>query len=128
MASILNGFQETLVKAVAESTGLNVSKQKAWDMYKAMINASVDFTLVQPKVCEAGETGTAKTRIVSLAGVGKWAVTERKPVPNPDKPSPKDKWDVIPNIKFYPSSKLRAMVETAYGHAPVKEETETEAE
>lgn len=97
---------------VKQTLGVKVSKEKAWDLFKAIIHGTVELTM------------NAEGKSIPLSGVGTFEVLETKPRGskagldkdgNPIEGA--TAWDCVPRFRFYPSSTIDKMLEQAYGFA-----------
>lgn len=83
---------------IKQQLGVKVSKQAAWDLFKAIIHGMVQFTLNDEK------------QEVPLAGVGTFKVLQTKP-----RKSKVGKMEYVPKFRFYPSSVIDKLLEQSAG-------------
>lgn len=130
-------YKEHLQKIVYQQLGMKVSKDKAWNLFKAIQHGTVEFVVNLPAeegtVGEGtGEEGRTRERTLPLAGVGTFKILETKPrgskagLDKEGKPiEGATAWPCVPRFRFYPSSKVDQYIEWKYGlgdHTDVKEE------
>jgi len=103
-------YKEHLQAIVKQETGQKVSKETAWNLFKAVIHGTVQFTTKQ------------EDNALALAGVGKFEVLMTKPrgskagldkEGNPIEGA--NVWEIVPRYRFYPSVAINRVVEAAYG-------------
>lgn len=109
-------FKEHLQLIIFQQTGKKVSKSKAWEMFKAIVHGTVEFTLNLPKESDEDE------RKLPLAGVGTFQILETSPrgskagldkEGNPIEGA--TPWPCVPRFRFYPSSTIDTLCEFKYG-------------
>lgn len=88
-------FSEEIQKVITEETGTKISKEAAWELYKAIYNKTVDLAI-------EGD--------VSLAGVGKFVVQRTKP-----RGEKVGKVEFVPRFKVRASSRINAYLEEKLG-------------
>lgn len=125
-------FKEHLQKIIYQQLGVKVSKDKAWNLFKAIQHGTVEFVVNLPVEEGTGEEGKTKERTLPLAGVGTFKILETKPrgskagLDKEGKPiEGATAWPCVPRFRFYPSSKVDQYIEWKYGlgdHTDVKEE------
>lgn len=107
-------FKEHIQKIIYQTTGMKVSKDKAWAMFKNIIHGTTEFVL----------NIEGEEKKLPLAGVGTFCILETKPrgskagLDKDGNPIEGAKiWDCVPRFRFYPSSVTEKMVEQVYGCA-----------
>jgi nucleoid DNA-binding protein len=105
-------LKKNMQAIVKQSLGVKVSKEKAWDLFKAMIHGTVELTV------------NVEGKSIPLSGVGTFEVLETKPrgskagLDKDGNPIEGAKvWDCVPRFRFYPSSAIDKMLEQIYGLA-----------
>lgn len=95
---------------IKDTLGVNVSKQKAWELYKDIMWGMAELTTVIDQ------------HNIPLAGVGKYKINHSKPrgakagLDKNGKPFPGMKaWDYVPHFKFYPSTAVKTYIEQLLG-------------
>lgn len=97
-------FKEHLQKIVQEKLNVKISRDKAWDLFKSIINGTVEFVLR-----DAEQT-------LPLSGIGKFMIRKSKPRAQLDEagnPVPAPEGTFIPRFRFYPSSRIQDLVKQA---------------
>ena len=103
-------FKQHLQKIIFQELGVKVSKEKAWNAFKAIQYGTVEHVL------------HLEDKRLSLAGIGAFEILESKSrgqkagldkEGNPIEGA--EVWPCVPRYKIYPSSVVSAMVEKAYG-------------
>lgn len=103
-------FKEHVQAIVKQTTGQKISKADAWELFKNIINGTVEFTLNQEDLK------------LPLSGLGKFEILKTKPRKskagldadgNPD-PNLKP-WPFVPRFRFYPSVSIDRDVEHFFG-------------
>lgn len=120
-------FKEHIQKIIYQQTGFEVSKDKAWNLFKAIIHGTVQFVLKQDRVVPQDanfEEQSYETRTLSLAGVGKFSILESKARgkkagldADGNKIDGVEPWETVPRFRFRPSSMIERVVNAFYGHA-----------
>lgn len=108
-------FKEYYQKVVQAQLGVKVSKQKAWDFFKATVLGTVNFVINLP------EEGEAKKQRLPLAGIGSFEVLKsqakgKKAGFNEDGTpmAGVKQWPFNPRFKFYPSQVIEQILEQHY--------------
>lgn len=103
-------FKVHLQKIIFQELGVKVSKDKAWNLFKAVILGTVEFTLKD-----------ADNKL-PLAGVGTFEVLKTKPRGSKagldEEGNPKEGakvWPFVPRMRCYFSSVVDKMLEQFYG-------------
>lgn len=92
-------FQEHLQKIIKDELGEVVAQRDAWELFKAIIFGTVQFT------------ANDEENKLPLAGVGRFEVL--KTVPRGRKKE--EDWEFTPKWRFYPSAKINQWLEQEFG-------------
>lgn len=93
-SELTDSFKQSLQEIILETTGQTVSKQKAWDLFKGVINGTVKFVL-----------GLKDNRL-PLSGVGIFTILRSSP-----RRSKVGVFKYVPRFRFSPSSRIDAFLE-----------------
>lgn len=103
-------FKQHIQKIIYQQLGVKVSKDKAWNLFKATELGTIQFVLKQDD------------KKLALSGIANFEVLETKPRGSKaglDKDgNPVDGakvWPCVPRFRMYPSSVVDKLVEKAYG-------------
>lgn len=115
-------FKEWYQRVIFETTGEEVSKSKAWELFKA-----TQLGVAQYVAELEGENKLGAVKKLALAGVGNFEVQMLKPSGKKAGESIDFKtrevkkiegakvWEYVPKFKVYPSSKVQNIIEQLYG-------------
>lgn len=115
-------FKEWYQRVIFETTGEEVSKSKAWELFKA-----TQLGVAQYVAKLEGENKLGAVKKLALAGVGSFEVQMLKPSGKKAGESIDFKtrevkkiegakiWEYVPKFKVYPSSKIQNIIEQMYG-------------
>lgn len=113
-------FKQHIQRIIYQKLGVKVSKDKAWDLFKAMIHGTVEHVI------------HLDDKKLSLSGVGSFEILETSPrgskagLDKDNNPiEGAEVWSCVPRFRFYPSSTIHARVEKSYGlgnHDDLKEQ------
>lgn len=105
-------FKVHIQKIVFQTLGVKISKEKAWELFKAIQHGTVEFVINI-------EGGSKK---LPLAGVGTFEILETKPRGSKAGLDPQgnpipgaEVWPCVPRFRFYPSVTIDNLVEHSYG-------------
>lgn len=105
-------LKKNMQAIIKQTLGVKVSKEKAWELFKATMHGTVELTM------------NVEGKSIPLSGVGTFEVLETKPrgskagLDKDGNPVEGAKvWDCVPRFRFYPSSTIDKMLEQAYGFA-----------
>lgn len=107
-------FKEHLQKIVSQTLGVKVSKDKAWNLYKAFTYGQFEFC-----INDGGEdlslslAGVGVIKVLKTAARGKKAGLDK----DGNKIEGATAMEFVPRPKFYPSSRIEQMVEQMTGAA-----------
>jgi hypothetical protein len=118
-------FKAHIQKIIKDTLGVRVSKASAWDLFKDVINGTVEFVQNQPSEKAEDEEAFGARRL-PLAGVGSFEIIETKPrntkaglVKNEKGEWVRDEklkvWPYVPRFRFYASSKISELLEQVNG-------------
>lgn len=125
-------FKGHLQKVVKQSLGVKVSKETAWNLFKDVINSTVEFTLNAKGVSAKDSKGNDIIKgenVLPLAGIGNFEIL--KTAPRKSKAGYKEVkvevdgketkklvkddtlkvWPFVPRFRFYPSVAIDRVVE-----------------
>lgn len=97
---------------IQQKLGVKVSKEKAWELFKAMVHGTVELCL------------NLDDNSISLSGVGTFEILKTKPrgskagLDKDGKPiEGAEAWDFVPRFRFFPSTAINNLLEQHYGLA-----------
>ena len=105
-------FKEHVQKIIFQTLGVKVSKEVAWNLFKAIQHGTVEFVI----------NIEGENKKLPLAGVGTFEILETKPRGSKAGLDPEGNsiegaipWPCVPRFRFYPSVTIDNLVEYSYG-------------
>lgn len=113
--SLTDEFKDFYQELVKNVTGEQLSKAKAWELFKATFLGTIQFVSDLPLNDE-------QVRRLPIAGIASFEIQNKQPSGKRaglDKDGNKIEgakvWEYVPKVKIYPSGKINKLIEQKYG-------------